>query len=340
MFGFRKEKRRAGPTRVPSPPVLRPEPRRAYGTAVALQGGGTHGAFSWGVLDRLVEGGLHIDTICGVSSGSLLAVAYAQGAVRGGRDAAREEMRALWRRAGTSHSFTPVLEGLPPSPWSWGWNLANNLANNIAQQGAETMLRLFSPAQLNPLGLNPLRTLVTSVLDPALLCHPEAPRVTISATDVQTGAPRFFTNEEITVDSLLASCCLPFVFPPVEIEGRAYWDGAYSGNPPLGPLLQRPHLPRELILIRAQPSHRPGTPTKPDEIFNRLHEIACQATLDAELAALPPEVRLIDYKGDATLLALPLSTKLSAEADMIAQLYAAGRALVEQHQADARAASA
>ncbi|HTR15772.1 MAG TPA: patatin-like phospholipase family protein [Acetobacteraceae bacterium] len=334
MFGFRREKRRAGPTPVPSSSVIRVEPRRSHGTAVALQGGGTHGAFSWGVLDRLVEGGLHIDAICGVSSGSLLAVAYAQGAVRGGRDGARKEMRTLWRRAGTSHSFTPVMEGLP-GPWSWGWNLANN----IAHHGAETMLRLFSPAQLNPLGFNPMRALVSSLLNPALLCHPEAPRVTISATDVETGAPRFFCNEEITVDSLLASCCLPFLFPPVEIGGRPYWDGAYSGNPPLAPLL-RPYLPRELILIRAQPSHRPGTPTKPDEIFNRLHEIACQASLDAELAALPPDVPLIDYRADATLLSLPLSTKVSAEADMIAHLYAAGRALVEKHQADARAASA
>ncbi len=167
--------------------------------------------------------------------------------------------------------------------------------------------------------------LLEELLDPRLLAHPAAPRLTVAATDVETGEAALFGNAAITVDALLASACLPFVFPAVEIGGRAYWDGGYAGNPPLRPLLE-PGLPADLVLIRAQPARRPGAPRTPSEIMNRLNEIACHNVLTAELAALPAGVRLTTYDADGALLDLPISSKFNGEAEFLSELFDAGRA--------------
>ncbi len=290
------------------------------GVALALQGGGAHGAFAWGVLDRLLEDGLAVDAVCGVSSGAILGTALVQGLVRGGAEGARAEMRALWRGVAHAYSLSPLQNG-PLERWLWGWDLSNS----IVWQGLETAMRLFSPAQLNPLGLNPLRQVLDGFVEPALLRHPSAPRLTVAATDVETGMAVLFGNAEIGTDVLLASSCLPFVFPAVEIGGRAYWDGGYAGNPPLEPLLT-PTPPEELVLIRAQPVRRPGVPRTQSEIMNRMNEIACHTVLAAELAALPPTVRLTSYDADGTLLDLPISSKFNGERAFLSSLFGAGRA--------------
>ena len=163
------------------------------------------------------------------------------------------------------------------------------------------------------------------LLDRDLLTHPDAPRLTIAATDVETGEAELFGNSAITADALLASACLPFVFSAVEIGGRAYWDGGYAGNPPLRPLLE-PNLPADLVLIRAQPARRPGVPRTASEIMNRLNEIACHNVLAAEIAALPASVRLTTYDADGTLLDLPISSKFNGEAEFLSELFEAGRA--------------
>lgn len=294
--------------------------------ALALQGGGAHGAFTWGVLDRLLEDGLCVPRVCGVSSGALSAVMLAQGMARGGAEQARAAMRVLWERIGQAHALSPVRNG-PLERWLWGWDLSNS----VAWQGLETAMRLFSPAQLNPFGHNPLRGVIEDVLDRSALTSPAAPRVTVAATDVETGQAVLFGNEQIDVDVLLASTCLPFVFPAVEIGGRVYWDGGYTGNPPLGPLLSAP-APEELILIRAQPTRRPGVPRTPAEIMNRLNEIACQSVLDAELRSLPPGLRLTVYEADAALRDLPISSKFNAEPDFLTELFRAGRAAAAADQ--------
>jgi NTE family protein len=186
-------------------------------------------------------------------------------------------------------------------------------------------MRLFSPAQLNPFGHNPLRPLLEDLIEPHLLTDPAAPRLTVAATDVATGRAVFFDNAEITADVLCATTCLPFVFPAVEISGRAFWDGGYAGNPPLGPLL-RPDLPETLILVRAQAALRKGIPSTPMEITNRLNEIACQNVLVAELEALPAGVKLVAYHADDALLHLPISSKFNGEEAFLAELFEAGRA--------------
>jgi NTE family protein len=288
--------------------------------ALALQGGGSHGAFAWGVVDRLLEDGQRIDAICGVSSGAMIGVMVAQGLVRAGAAGARAEMRRLWRRVAQAHALSP-LQAAPLERWLFGgWDLSNSML----WQGMEVAMRMFSPAQMNPFGHNPMRALLEDLIEPHLLTDAAAPRLTVAATDVVTGQAVFFGNAEIDVDVLCASACLPFVFPAVEIRGRAYWDGGYAGNPPLAPLL-RPEPPAELIVVRAQAAYRPGVPVTPTEITNRLNEIACQNVLAAELAALPASVKLRTYDADEALLHLPISSKLSGEEAFLNELFEAGR---------------
>lgn len=296
---------------------------QGLGVALALQGGGAHGAFTWGVLDRLLEEGLRFDAVCGVSSGALIGAMLVQGLVRDGPDGARAEMAELWRRVAQAHAMSP-LQSAPLERWLWGWDTSNSLV----WRSLEMTMRLFSPAQLNPFGHHPLRGLLNDLLDPALLADPTAPRLIVAATDVETGEAKLFENADITVDVLLASSCLPFVFPAVEIDGRGYWDGGYTGNPPLTPLLHPPAPHRaaeDLLLVRAQPARRTGVPTTPLEIMNRLNEIACHNVLAAELAALPHSVTLTSYDADDALLDLPISSKFNGEEAFLSLLFKAGR---------------
>lgn len=290
-----------------------------------------HGAYAWGVLDRLMQDDIEVSRICGVSSGALLAAMVTQGLVRGGREGARREMRKLWDRIGQAHSLSPLQTG-PLERWLFG----SDLSNSLAWQGMETVLRLFSPAQLNPFGHNPLRPVIADLLDPRALAHPSAPRLTIGATDVETGDAMLWSNRDITVDVLLASCCLPFVFHPVRIDGRSYWDGGYAGNPPLGPLLD-PEPPAEILLVRAQPAVRRGEPTTPAEILNRLNEIACHGVLQAELATLPDSVRVTSFEADNALAHLPVSSKFNGDDAFLTELFAAGRAAAVRHRPTAPA---
>jgi NTE family protein len=199
-------------------------------------------------------------------------------------------------------------------------------------------MRLFSPAQMNPLGHNPLRHLLADMIDRRLLTAPGAPRLTVAATDVETGEAAYFGNADIDVEVLCASACLPFVFPAVQIGRKAFWDGGYAGNPPLGPLLY-PDPPAELILVRAQPARRPGVPSTPTEITNRLNEIACHNVLAAELEHLPDGVRLTSYDADDALLDLPISSKFNGEEAFLSELFKAGRAVVESAPFTPRSAS-
>lgn len=290
--------------------------------ALALQGGGAHGAFTWGVLDRLLEDGMTPDAICGVSSGAIIGTMLVQGLVRGGADGARAEIRKFWRMMAQAHAVSPLQSG-PLERWLWGWDMSNS----VLWQGLEMTMRLFSPAQLNPFGHNPLWYFLRDLVDQRLLRDTRAPQLLVSATDVETGRAVIFDNATIDADVLCASACLPFVFPAVRIGEQSYWDGGYSGNPPLAPLLT-PVVPQHLILIRAQPHVRSGVPTTPTEITNRLNEIACQNVLEAELAALPAGIRLTSYAADEALAHLPISSKFNGEEAFLTTLFEAGRKAV------------
>jgi NTE family protein len=294
-------------------------PPSPAGTALALQGGGVHGAYAWGVLDALLDAGLQVSRVCGVSSGALLGTMFVQGHARGGVAGGQAAMRLLWRRVIEANALNPLRAG-PLDRWLFGWDVSNS----FAWQGVEAAMRLFSPAQLNPFNHNPLRSIIDGLLDPAALAYPNAIPLSVGVTDVETGQAVLFGNAEITTDVLLASACLPFLFPAVQIAGRAYWDGGYSGNPPLTPLLS-PTLPAELVLICASPTRRAGVPSTQAEILNRLNEIACQSVLHYELEALPPTLKVACYEADDALASLPISSKMNADGAFIEELYQAGR---------------
>ena len=290
--------------------------------ALALQGGGSHGAYSWGVLDALLEQGLRFESVCGVSSGAILATMAVQGMVHGGTAGARAQMARFWDRVAASDWFGPMMGAL--DRWLPGFEIGRGMSNAFAIQGLSAMSSLFGPLSVNPLGQNPLRPILADLLDRSALADPSAPALFVAATAVETGQVRIFANAAITVDALLASACLPTAFPAVMIEGKAYWDGAYSGNPPLAPLLAR--RPERLVLIRAQSRLRKGVPEQPADIFNRVQEMAFQATIEAELTRLPAETRLIEYDADRALDGLTAESRASAERVFLDKLFRAGRA--------------
>lgn len=295
-------------------------------TALALQGGGAHGAFAWGVLDALIEAGFRFDAVCGVSSGAILAAMAVQGEVRGGASGARAAMKQLWNRVAAADVFAPLSDHL--DRWMPGFGLGRDLGNTLALQGMTAAFNLFGAAPFNPFGptplQNPLRPILADLLDREALADPRARRLFVAATVVETGRARIFTNREITVDVLLASACLPAVFPAVTIDGVAYWDGAFAGNPPLAPLLALD--PDLLVLVRAQGRNRAGVPGQPADILNRMQEIAFQAVIGAECARLPPSLDFIDVSADSALAGLAPETRVVADRALTDRLFAAGRA--------------
>jgi NTE family protein len=270
---------------------------------LALQGGGAHGAFTWGALDRLLESGMTFSAVTGVSSGAMVAAMAVQGYVHNGQEGARAAMTRLWERVADAHVFSNLNSALD---WMWA-----GLGNDMAWAGITNALRLFNPGQLNPFGQNPLEPLLADLLDLEAIRDASAPRLYVGATDVESGQARVFGNAEISVDVLLASACIPMMFPTVTIGGRAYWDGGYSCNPPLAPVLTP--APDRLVLIRAQPRARRGVPSSTADILHRLHEIAFQAPLDAELALLPRPTHLLEISADAALSRHPLTSKMNVE---------------------------
>ncbi|MBI0434861.1 patatin-like phospholipase family protein [Roseomonas sp. KE0001] len=258
-------------------PGPRPDPRNALPIDLALQGGGAHGAFTWGVLDRLLEEEwLLPDGISGTSAGAMNAAVLVAAHARGGREAARAALEAFWRRVSEAALLSPLRRG-PLDVLLGNWSLDNS----PVYQGLEMLARVFSPYDLNPRGTNPLSRILDEAIDFGALAR--APiRLFVTATRVRTGQPRIFRNAEITPPVLLASACLPTLFQAVEIEGEPYWDGGYSGNPTIMPLVRECDS-HDTILVQINPVERAETPRTASEIASRLNEISFNAPLLKEL---------------------------------------------------------
>lgn len=257
-----------------------PAPRKSVPVDLALQGGGSHGAFTWGVLDRLLEEPwLEVEGISGTSAGTMNAAVMISGFTQGGREGARAALDAFWHRVSESARMSPFRRG-PLEILTGQWTLENSplfVAVDMAT-------RLFSPYDLNPGGTNPLRQVLLESIDFASLAT--APiKLYVTATNVRTGRGRVFRNAEITPDVLLASGCLPTMFQAVEIDGEAYWDGGYAGNPSLAPLVTE-CAALDTILVQINPVERPGTPRSASEILNRLNEISFNMPLIKELRVI------------------------------------------------------
>lgn len=305
---------------------------------LALQGGGSHGAFTWGVLDRLLqERWLKIDGISGTSAGAMNAAVLADGYAAGGAEGARAALDRYWKAVSEAARYSPFQRS-PIDKLTGRWTMDTS----PMFIGMDLMSRLFSPYDMNPGNFNPLKGILEEHIDFARL-KTSPIRLFITATNVRTGRGRVFRNPEISADVLLASACLPTLFQAIEIDGEPYWDGGYSGNPTMTPLV------RELdsddtILIPINPVQRPGTPKSAAEIMNRLNEVSFNAVLLKELRMIAMLRKVADPGNtegaqwakmrihmvrNPLMASLGYSSKLNAEWDFLSMLKAEGRKSAE-----------
>ena len=244
---------------------------------LALQGGGAHGAFTWGVLDRILEEEwLEINGISGTSAGAMNAAVLASGHAKGGARGARDALEAFWRRNAEAARFSPFQRS-PLDVLLGRWTLDNS----PVFVAMDMMSRVLSPYDLNPHGSNPLTDILTDLVDFEAIAGGSI-KLFVTATNVRTGRGRVFRNDELTPNVLLASACLPTLFQAVEIDGEDYWDGGYSGNPTMTPLIRECDS-LDTILVQINHIERPGTPRTARDILNRLNEVSFNAVLLKEL---------------------------------------------------------
>jgi NTE family protein len=309
---------------------------------LALQGGGAHGAFTWGVLDRLLEDdGIEIAAISGTSAGALNGAALKAGLIDGGAAAARASLDELWSDIG---ALTDLRMAAWMQPLVPGMQAAMQIAQSMAPVSVQGLAaQVYSPYAWGPAWQNPLEPIVRR-LDFTKVCHSAGPRLVVSATNVETGRIRVFSGDEIGPEVLMASACLPSVFQTVQIGGKSYWDGGYSGNPALFPLYE-PDLPDDILIVSINPQERAGVPMTPLDIQNRINEISFTAELIGELRAVNFVRRLIRQgrmergqmknvlihliANDELMTDLSASTKLLPSPALFQRLKAAGRASAE-----------
>jgi NTE family protein len=303
---------------------------------LALQGGGSHGAMTWGVLDRLLEDErLAIRAISGTSAGAMNAVALADGMARAGREGAREALEAFWKAVSDSARFSPIQR----SPID---RLVGNYSLDTSPSYLffEGLTRMFSPYDLNPAGFNPLRRLLDEMIDFDRVNAQKDLSVHVTATNVRTGRSRVFGPGELGTEAVLASACLPQMFPAVEIDGEAYWDGGFSGNPALHPLLTNPEAP-DILVVQINPIIREELPRTARDIMNRVNEISFNSSLLKELRAIGIVQRVAAERGidlglythtylhlihtDLEVKDLVASSKLNAEWSYLRLLFDLGR---------------
>ncbi len=303
---------------------------------LALQGGGSHGALTWGVLDRMLEDDrLSIADISGTSAGAMNAVVLADGFERGGREGARTALRDFWKAVSDAARFSPIQR----SPWD---RVAGNYSLDMSPGYLfmEGLSRLFSPYDLNPLGVDPLRVILEAQVDFVNVNRCPDIAVHVTATHVRTGRAKIFSRGAVTADAVMASACLPQISRAVTINGEDYWDGGYSGNPALMPLVISKASP-DIVIVQINPVVRHETPRSAREIINRVNEISFNTSLIKELRALHLMQQMIDGRGldvgpaghtylhlihaDAEVQDLSASSKSNAEWGYLNLLFDQGR---------------
>jgi len=306
---------------------------------LALQGGGAHGAFTWGVLDRLLEDeGIEIAAISGTSAGALNGAALKAGLISGGPAGARASLDQLWADVAQLSDLRVAAWMQPFLP---GLQAAAQIAHSLTPLSASGIAaQFYTPYAWGAAWQNPLAPVVAR-LDFSHMHRSEGLRLFVGATCVETGRGRVFTGHDVTPDALLASACLPSVFQAVPIDGKHYWDGGYSGNPALFPLYE-PEFPDDILLVAINPFTRDGIPMTPMDISDRVTEIGFNTALLSELRAIHFVRRLIAQgrmdrgrmkdvhmhliSDEALMSGLPASSKQTPSPALFARLKAAGRA--------------
>ena len=289
---------------------------------LALQGGGAHGAFGWGVLDRLAEDGrLEVEGLSAASAGSINAVVYAQGLMTGGNDGAREALEKFWKSVSDAGGhYAPATMIL------------------------QSLTGMFSPYQFNPFNVNPLRQVLEKNVDMRAVRGCDSVELFVCATNVRNGQPRIFSTRELTLDMVLASACVPSMFQAVEVDGEHYWDGGYMGNPPLYPLIYNTRS-QDIVIVHINPIVRPQLPTSAHEIQNRLNEITFNSSLIREFRAIAFVTKLIEQgwlkdeyrdrlkhvlihsiRSDELMCDLTVASKLDTRWEFLCELRDRGRA--------------
>jgi len=256
---------------------------------LALQGGGAHGAFTWGVLDSLLaDPRIEIEGISGASAGAINAVMLADGLARGGPPEARKRLADVWRAVSTNGDLSELQRTVTDRLLSFV-----PYEGSPAQAWFDALSRFWSPYDFNPLNINPLRDVIERFVDFDALRSAGGLKLFISATNVFTGRLRVFPREKITAEVVMASACLPMVFQAVEIDGIPYWDGGYMGNPAIFPFFRTTDTD-DVLIVAINPLERPTTPRTQNEIMNRINEITFNSSLIAEYRAIDFVTRLID----------------------------------------------
>ena len=307
---------------------------------LALQGGGSHGAFTWGVLDKILEDGrLEFEAISGTSAGAMNAVVCADGMVRGGNDGARDALEHFWSAMSDSAKGSPIQRS-PFDILMGNWSLENSPGYHFF----DAMTRVVSPYQTNPFNMNPLHRLIEEVVDFERVRACDQMKLFISATNVETGRVKVFDPHSLTADMVMASACLPMVFQAVEIDGVPYWDGGYMGNPSLFPFHTHTDC-SDIVVIQINPVEREGAPKSAQDIMNRVNEISFNSSLLKELRSIDFVSRLIregklsdkEYRNTRihiiedqdVLLPLGASSKMNAEWAFLTHLRDLGRVTAE-----------
>jgi NTE family protein len=301
---------------------------------LALQGGGRHGALTWGVLDRLLEEKrLVIEGITATSAGAINAVVLADGLAAGGREGARNALRHFWQKMSQSASFS-IFQPSPIDRVIPGFGLDHSPGYVFM----EALSYYSSPYQFNPFNYNPLKTLLEEAIDFERVRQQRRVKLFLSATNVRTSKVKVFSGEEINAERVLASACLPLLMHAVEIDGEHYWDGGFAGNPVIFPVIYQCEA-RDIVMIHLTPAERPELPVNPRTIMNRMQEISFNSSLIREMRAIAFVTKLIDegywtngkrifihsIEGEDVIRELSGSSRVNGDWDLLSRLYEIGR---------------
>jgi len=312
---------------------------------LAFQGGGAHGAVTWGVADRLLEDGrLEIEAISGASAGAVNATALAYGLHKGGREGAREMLDMFWARISDAGKYySPIRANPIPMPFG-----GTGMFNAWTHQMFDVMTRALSPYQLNPFDINPLRNILDDCIDFKSLRGCDTVKLFIAATNVRSGKVHVFETQNMTAKAVLASACLPFLFKAVEVDGEHYWDGGYMGNPVLFPFFYEAES-ADIVIVHVNPIERDDVPTSAAEIMNRVNEVSFNSSLLRELRAISfvhkllddgwlkdeyrdrlRNVRMHSIRSDLALIDLDISSKYRTDWGFLTDLKSRGREIADQ----------
>lgn len=307
---------------------------------LALQGGGAHGAYTWGIIDRLLEDDrIELEGISGTSAGAMNGVIMADALTRGDKETARQALHDFWRAVSHAAMASPVRRS-PLDVLTGNWSLDYS----PGYVALDMLSRLVSPYQFNPLNLNPLKEIVENHVDFERVRRCQRLKLFVAATNVRSGKQRVFRREEMSVEAVMASACLPFMFQAVEIDGEAYWDGGYMGNPALFPLMEECSA-RDILLVQINPVSREELPTTAPAIMNRLNEITFNSSLIKEIRMIALLKRALEQEGvdncyqralfhrisgEQALETLSVSSKMNAEWSFLTHLFDLGRTSAER----------